>query len=103
MSHITAIHQSADPSSKELLHEGNLQLFIYNDVAYARVIPSKRLFNSTMVHEVVNRGDVFAMRLSDQVLCIVPGTAAVKHTKASVAWWQEPVAQQSLGLNSESI
>jgi hypothetical protein len=34
-----------------------------------------------MVHEVVNRGDVFALRVKDQALTIVPGTAEVEHVE----------------------
>jgi hypothetical protein len=48
--------------------------FIYKDDIYLRVIPGKKLFNSTMVHEVVNRGDIFATRLKDQMLTIIPGS-----------------------------
>lgn len=51
--------------------------FMYKDHLYVRVIPGKRLFNSTMVHEVVNRGDVFAVRLEDMALTIIGGTEIV--------------------------
>ena len=57
----------------------DIKAFMYNDEIYIRIIPSKRLFNSTMVHEVVNRGDVFAMRLRDQQFTIIPGLAKVTH------------------------
>ena len=53
--------------------------FYYNNQLYIRVIPSKRLFNSTMVHEVVNRGDVFAVHVETQQLTIIPGKADVTH------------------------
>lgn len=52
--------------------------FIYKDQEYLRVIPSKNLFRSTMVHEVVNRRDIFAVRVSDSVLTIIPGNAQVQ-------------------------
>lgn len=55
--------------------------FYYNNQLYIRVIPSKRLFNSTMVHEVVNRGDVFALHVETQQLTIIPGKADVTHAK----------------------
>jgi hypothetical protein len=58
----------------------NLAAFYYKNDLYVRLVPSKRLFNSTMVHEVVNRGDVFAMRVSDQQFTVVPGTGKVDHT-----------------------
>jgi hypothetical protein len=61
-----------------------MRVFKLNDELYIRCIPSKRLFNSTMVHEVVNRGDVFALRVSDQQLCIIPGTSAVTHHDAEL-------------------
>lgn len=46
---------------------------------YIRCIPGKNLFHSTMVHEVVNRGDVFALRVSDQSLTILSGKLDVEH------------------------
>ena len=57
-----------------------MNTFIYNEQLYLRCIPSKALFRSSLVHEVVNRGDIFAVRLSDQQLTIVPGLAQVTHT-----------------------
>lgn len=58
-----------------------LNTFIYNSELYIRLIPSKNMFRSTMVHEVVNRGDIFAMRVKDQQFTVIPGTAQVEHTK----------------------
>jgi hypothetical protein len=58
-----------------------LNSFYYRNELYIRLIPSKALFRSTLVHEVVNRGDVFAMRVSDQQFTVVPGKAQVTHTK----------------------
>lgn len=58
-----------------------MKTFTYAGELYIRLIPSKRMFNSTLVHEVVNRGDVFAMRVSDQQFTVVPGTAVVQHTE----------------------
>lgn len=60
-----------------------MKAFVYNGDAYIRCIPSKPLFRSNLIHEVVNRGDVFAMRIKDQVLTIVPGTAEVTHFEAT--------------------
>lgn len=51
---------------------------------YIRVIPSKSLFKSTMVHEVVNRGDVFAIRVKDSTLTIISGKLTVEHSKHSL-------------------
>jgi hypothetical protein len=47
-------------------------VFLYNGMPYIKVIPSKRLFNSTMVHEVVTRGDFFAVCMLDYSLTILP-------------------------------
>lgn len=57
-----------------------LNTFIYNEELYIRCIPAKSLFKSSLVHEVVNRGDIFAVRVSDQVLTIIPGKSQVEHT-----------------------
>jgi len=57
-----------------------MRTFTYNNELYIRCIPGKNLFKSTMVHEVVNRGDIFAVRVRDQMLTIIPGTAEVVHS-----------------------
>ena len=61
-----------------------MNTFTYNNELYIRCIPSKALFKSTMIHEVVNRGDIFALRVRDQMLTIIPGTAQVEHSKHQV-------------------
>lgn len=61
-----------------------MKLFRHEGVLYMRVVPAKALFRSTMVHDVVNRGNIFAVRLSDQALTIIPGTAQVEHLVASL-------------------
>lgn len=65
-----------------------LQCIIFNDKTYIRVVPGKKLFQSTLVHSVVNRGDVFAVCLETGVLTILPGTASVEKVKA-VVWIPE--------------
>ncbi len=62
----------------------NLNSFYYKDQLYIRLVPAKSLFNSTLVHQVVNRGDVFAMRVSDQQFTIVPGKADVTHVQIPI-------------------
>ena len=57
-----------------------LKTFKYKGELYIRAVPAKTLFRSTLIHEVVNRGDVFAIRVSDQTLTIIPGTADVEHS-----------------------
>jgi hypothetical protein len=61
-----------------------LNTFYYQNQLYIRLVPAKRLFNSTLVHEVVNRGDVFAMRVSDQQFTVIPGKAAVTHSRIDI-------------------
>jgi hypothetical protein len=61
-----------------------MKVFTYKDREYIRVIPVKKLFNSTMIHEVVNRGDIFAIDLITQELTIIPGKAEVEFTDCTV-------------------
>lgn len=61
-----------------------MKAFIYNNKTYIRAIPSKSLFRSSMVHEVVNRGDIFALEVESQILTIIPGTAKVAHVDLHV-------------------
>ena len=56
-----------------------MKAFLYKDELYIKVIPGKRLFQSTMVHEVINRGDIFAVRISDAALTILDGNIHVEH------------------------
>lgn len=62
-----------------------MKAFICAGELYIRCIPSKHLFCSTMVHEVVNRGDIFALRVSDQTLTIIPGTSVVEHLELNIS------------------
>ena len=61
-----------------------MKTFIYENEIYIRCIPAKSLFKSSLVHEVVNRGDIFAVRVSDQVLTIIPGKSQVEHTSHDI-------------------
>jgi hypothetical protein len=61
-----------------------MKAFIYNGRTYLRIIPGKRLFQSTLVHEVVNRGDVFGVDIATSVFTIIPGTAQVTHIDLTV-------------------
>lgn len=56
-----------------------LKAFELDGVHYVRIVPGKKLFNSTMVHSVVTRGDIFALRLEDSMFTVIPGTANVRH------------------------
>lgn len=62
-----------------------LKAFIFQEDLYTRAIPGKNLFKSTMVHEVVNRGDIFAIRVKDQCLTIIPGSAVVTHLTLDIS------------------
>lgn len=68
-----------------------LAAFIYNDRIYVRAIPGKKLFNSTMVHQVVNRMDVFALDLFSQEFTIIPGKANVEHIELDITRLPTPV------------
>jgi hypothetical protein len=48
-----------------------------------------------MIHQVVNRGDVFAMRVSDQTLTIIPGKAKVTFSGLDVT---EPLTDHAQGV-----
>lgn len=67
-----------------------MKTFTYNNELYIRCIPGKNLFKSTMVHDVVNRGDIFALRCSDQVLTIIPGKAEVEHSELNIIYHADP-------------
>ena len=81
-------------TNKNLPVTKTLNTFYYNGHLYIRTIPGKSLFNSTMIHQVVNRGDVFAMRVSDQTLTIIPGKAEVRHSRIDVT---EPLTDYEQG------
>jgi hypothetical protein len=63
-----------------------MKTFTYKDDLYIRCIPGKNLFKSSMVHEVVNRGDIFAVRVRDQMLTIIPGDAQVEHSTLNIIY-----------------
>jgi hypothetical protein len=50
-------------------------IFIHEGKPYMRIVPSKRLFNSTTVHEVVTRGDFFAVNLQTRQFTVLPNGA----------------------------
>ena len=66
-----------------------MKAFLHNNELYIKVIPGKRLFQSTMVHEVINRGDIFAVRISDCGLTILDGTIEVEHIVLTVEKFDE--------------
>lgn len=62
-----------------------LKAFELDGVIYIRIIPGKKLFQSTMVHSVVTRGDIFALRLEDSVFTVIPGKSLVRHLELEVS------------------
>lgn len=49
-----------------------LHTFTHNNQLHLKITPAKKLFNSTLIHEVVNRGDVFALNLETGIFTILP-------------------------------
>jgi len=50
-----------------------MKTFTHNDCLYTRILPSPRLYNSNMIREVTNRGDIFALCLDTMTFTILPG------------------------------
>jgi len=53
------------------------RFFLYRNRTFMRMAPAKTLFHSTTVHEIVNRGDVFAVNTVTGVFTVIPGKAEV--------------------------
>jgi hypothetical protein len=51
-----------------------MKVIVRYSVPYLVCTPAKSLFSSTLIHEVVNRGDLFAVNLLDGTLTVLPGT-----------------------------
>lgn len=51
-----------------------MKTFTYKSEEYIRVYPAPKLYNSMTIRNITNRGDIFAVRLSDMKLTIVPGS-----------------------------
>jgi len=49
-----------------------LAIFTYENEQYIKIVPSKKLLNSTMLYEVVTRGDLFALNMVTHVFTILP-------------------------------
>lgn len=47
-------------------------VFMWKGDPFMKIVPVKRLFNSTMIHEVVTRGDFFAVNLLDNTFTVLP-------------------------------
>jgi hypothetical protein len=51
-----------------------MHTFIHNGSRYTKIIPSKKLFNSSLIHEVVTRGDFFALNIATGQFTVLPGS-----------------------------
>ena len=61
-----------------------IELFKYREFIWMRITPGKRLFHSTTIHEVINRGDIFAVRLNDGLFSVITGTDQVARVKSKI-------------------
>lgn len=77
----------------------NMKVFMYKDEPYMMVIPAKRLFNSTMIHEVITRGDFFAVNLLTSIFTILPNGA--NHAVGQTTHTEQPRVAQSRDLNKD--
>lgn len=74
----------------------HLNIFIHNGAPYLRCIPAKNLVRSSLIYEVLTRGDIFAINLNTGILTVISGKAeGVTHLQATIAI---PEGQQ-LGLD----
>jgi len=51
--------------------------FLYQGKTFIKVVPVKSLFHSNLIHQVVTRGDVFAVNVDTHELTIIPGDAKI--------------------------
>ena len=79
----------SDTTFKNTIGDEEMKAFKLGNDIYLRVIPAKYLFNSTMIHEVINRGDLFALRVRDSTLCIIRGEEKVEHVDHDVELIQQ--------------
>lgn len=61
-----------------------MKAFVHNNRTYLRVIPSKFMMNSTLIYDIVTRGDVLALDIEDQKLVCIKGTEQVQHYDADI-------------------
>ena len=61
-----------------------MKTFTYKGREYIRVIPSKFMMASTMLYEMITRGDILAMAIDDQKLVCIKGTELVEHHECNI-------------------
>lgn len=70
-----------------------MKAFVQSGKLYIRIIPSKFMMNSTMIYDIVTRGDILAVNVSDQKIYLFKGTDQVTHVEGEFSILQ-PVARQ---------
>ena len=75
-----------------------LDVFQYNGRHYLRCNPAKSLVQSTMVYEVLTRGDQFAVELATGKLTIIKGEEVVKDKTVETYEQIPPNSGQMYGL-----
>lgn len=68
-----------------------VQIIKYNEEFFLLSIPVKTLFRSTTIYEVVTRGDLFATRLTDGKMTVIPGAAEIQLCNCSLTAVGVPV------------
>ena len=68
-----------------------MKVIPYKDKFYIQVTPVKRLFNSTTVHEVVTRGDIFAVDIASKELTVLPRSALEKIVEMEITQLVSPL------------
>lgn len=58
--------------------------FTYNGRTYKHITPVKRLLQSTMVYDVIMRGDVFGMDVDTQEFTVIPRDKINQPAQASL-------------------
>jgi len=61
-----------------------MKTFQYKGRTYTRILPSPRLYNSTTVRDVTNRGSIFALCLGTGYFTILPGRGKIEVTEVAV-------------------
>lgn len=72
-----SMNQELFPTPPTTFPELIVKGFIHAGEVYIYSYPSKALFNSNLIHDVIRRGDIFAVRVSTGNLIIFPGKTQV--------------------------
>lgn len=58
-----------------------MKAFVHAGKLYIRIIPSKFMMNSTMIYDMVTRGDILAIDVIEQKIYCFRGTEKVTHVE----------------------